>query len=306
MAEHSRTEKHPAGKVMTAKRRVTTLYISGITVSLGIAFYILGANLLGWRNPAGWLLFAVGVLHMLILIASAYTVPRSLRTEPGNQVQTAGYLHTLIGFSVALLLLQGTLGDPPQRFNLSLILGPLGSALLTSILGWFLGGEIIRSSGEVGIDPVRGELEALRIETARIVSELRGFADGVRRTHEDYLGTVTSLSELHVEVSKRQRAALDSSLKTATELSSHLEPLTSSVSGLRKRVIELSSELGEHLGPPLTASVKDVSANAHALASSLEDASKGALDAAGYLKESRILIEELERILDGIAATKGA
>lgn len=85
------------------------------------------------------LLLATGVVHILCLVYLANKVKNIsyLVVSAGNRIQTAGYLHTLIGFAAALLVLS------KSGFQVSDLSIPLATKLFTSLLGWFFGGEFI-------------------------------------------------------------------------------------------------------------------------------------------------------------------
>ncbi len=94
-------------------------------------------------------LLAEGLLHLISLVIFGYiTKSHSLKIYAGERIQTAGYLHTLIGFSVAIGLVasggQTTINN--LNFltidNIQGLLSPMSSGLWTSILGWLFGSEI--------------------------------------------------------------------------------------------------------------------------------------------------------------------
>ena len=85
----------------------TPFYYVGIILAILIAFnpmYIEYFGLSGF-NLKEWTLFAVSMSHMGILVGTALLIRPPERNRAGGKIQTAGYLHTLIGFSAALLLI---------------------------------------------------------------------------------------------------------------------------------------------------------------------------------------------------------
>ena len=107
------------------------IYLFGIPVALIIG--ISGGNQLlqqryGIPLPdySGHLL-EVSLSHMAILVFLALKHHKVHNTAMGEKIQTAGYLHTLIGFTASLFRID------PDNFTLISILIPLGSALMTSI-----------------------------------------------------------------------------------------------------------------------------------------------------------------------------
>jgi methyl-accepting chemotaxis protein len=286
---------------------VTWVYVAGILLGLAVAFYILLADLLREEGVApasldvlGIALFVLGVTHMLVLLGVSFMTDVKDRVQAGEQVQTAGYLHTLIGFAVALLLIRSSINSTGAEFGIATVLGPLGSALVTSIIGWFVGGLIIRSGGIAETEVGRSELEALRTESGRVAAELAGFANGVRRAHEDYLKGVIGLSAAHKELTAKQRDALDRSVTVATEIGDHLNKLKASVAGLSSVIESLATDVSAHLGEPMRVTLRDVAGAAKEVETGLKTTAESAKSTAKYLQESRVLIEELERVLDSV------
>lgn len=147
------------------------LWLYWIGVLAGFVMALLPG--LGAQEP--YLLLGVGVAVVLGLTALAYQLPADQRIPAGERIQTAGYLFTLVGFTAVLLMLPQLTG--PQGSSegvLQAAFGPLGTALATSILGWFLGGEVVatgeapREHGPAPSTTVAAELERV----AEAVSEL--------------------------------------------------------------------------------------------------------------------------------------
>lgn len=111
-------------------KRFRWLYIGGIILPMLLIPFMI-------KSPEyTWVLLIVGILHISILVIwGIKSKSTSFKLFAGERIQTAGYLHTLIGFSVAVTLL----GTGKERETW---LAPMGSALITSILGWSFGGEI--------------------------------------------------------------------------------------------------------------------------------------------------------------------
>ena len=113
------------------------LYIGGVFLAI-----ILGGLILNFKFPS-WLLLIEGICHLAILIYWGWRKIKdpSEKVYAGERIQTAGYLHTLIGFTFAISLL-GMGKEVNNAEDFYDLLFPMGSALLTSIIGWLLGGEI--------------------------------------------------------------------------------------------------------------------------------------------------------------------
>lgn len=89
----------------------------------------------------------VGLSHMFLLILtgfySIYSKDVIDNIEVSSRISTMGYLHTLIGTSVALIYMSQT--KEAELFeSMAKIISPIGSALITSIMGWAFGKEIER------------------------------------------------------------------------------------------------------------------------------------------------------------------
>ena len=139
-------------------------------------------------------LLALGITHVLALfLLTAFRNERSNRKiEDGNFIQTAGYLHTLIGFLVAV----GLVGD--NIANINNLLPPLSSALITSLLGWCLGGFIV-SQGEYEHETQKLSLneeiaQAVAKEVAKALNkELEKYSNRVSRSFDKLKKTSESL-----------------------------------------------------------------------------------------------------------------
>ena len=99
-----------------------------------------------------WIILAYGIIHMAILtILGLYAIDNGKSNmDIGHRISTMGYLHTLIGTSVALILASNadlyTSADTKEILKqMNSIILPIGSALITSIIGWAVGTEIERS-----------------------------------------------------------------------------------------------------------------------------------------------------------------
>ena len=91
---------------------------------------------------------AVSISHMLALTVIAWVQVANRRRAPANlddvarRLANTGYVHTLIGV-IASLALVGRV-DLLTDAGLSALVTPMGAALITSIIGWWMGGEIQR------------------------------------------------------------------------------------------------------------------------------------------------------------------
>ncbi len=82
-------------------------------------------------------LFWWGIGHMILLILTSFLVESGYKNRAGVDVQYAGYIWTLIGVGAILLSFSGKEIDVKL---LDIFLYGAGLAILTSILGWTIGG----------------------------------------------------------------------------------------------------------------------------------------------------------------------
>lgn len=173
-------------------------------------------------------LLVVGLTHLLLLVVwGLLLLPRSLKQAAGERVQTAGYLHTLIGFAAALLSLDR--GD----VELSAVLYPLGSALSTSIIGWLLGGEI----ASLGVNPDRRSLDS---EYQQMAREMADFSEALRQSHHMYLSTIERATDAYRELHVQQIDLLRQHQQLQNKLIGDSE-------GAYSRLAETQGQLGDRL-----------------------------------------------------------
>ncbi|CAA6804642.1 MAG: Unknown protein [uncultured Sulfurovum sp.] len=112
-----------------------------VAIALMIGLYVDVAFI---RDNAGGLFLLVGIQHMIVLVVLGFFAirERADNIEVGNRVSTMGYLHTLIGTSVALILTAKYGSEVIE--HVENIIAPIGSSLITSIIGWAFGKEMER------------------------------------------------------------------------------------------------------------------------------------------------------------------
>ena len=92
------------------------------------------------------LFLILGITHMALLVILGFWSIIKFEddnVEVANRVSTMGYLHTLIGTSIAIIAM-GSIENGDISTNMNLIIIPIGSALITSIIGWAFGKEMER------------------------------------------------------------------------------------------------------------------------------------------------------------------
>ncbi|MHB2150001.1 hypothetical protein ACX8XP_13155 [Calditrichota bacterium LG25] len=158
-------------------------------------------------------LFTFSVSHMILLILIGVGISKPYHVFAGTKIQTAGYLHTLIGFSAALFQID------PESFSIFSFIIPIGSALVTSIIGWFVGGEIVE---RYSLTPQK----SMQNEVEKVAVELEGFAKALRVVHEEYINTVNEASKEYKELNKKQTMFLKRGQKLAHNLENIISPLS--------------------------------------------------------------------------------
>jgi len=121
------------------------------------------------------LFLAVGIQHMLILVVLGFFAiikERDDNIEVGNRVATMGYLHTLIGTSVALIM-TSKYGGAEMIEHIDSIIAPIGSALITSIIGWAFGKEMERERYRYKLESSEKSNNALEFLAQRVERSAR-------------------------------------------------------------------------------------------------------------------------------------
>ena len=250
------------------------IYILGLVVAILLTFTGTANTgpryeLLGGYSGA-FRYFGMG--HMIVLIALSFKVSKPGKQMAGAKIQTAGYLHTLLGFVAALLVFNS---DDSKQLSTLMVL--LGLALGTSIVGWAFGSEIADAGAPSGR---RGDF--LDDKMGEVAGEFERFAEDVRRVNAEYVAALRgAVAELKTEADTLNRAK-----NVAAELGEKLLPVAELSGTILKNLRELALRSGE---------ARD----------GLADTATAARDTAKYLKESRVLIVELERLLDFVRDRPG-
>jgi hypothetical protein len=125
------------------KMLFSAIWWFGFAIAIGLMIGLY-ADVAFIQDNAGGLFLLVGVQHMLVLVVLGFFAIREKadNIEVGNRIATMGYLHTLIGTSVALILTAKYGSEVIE--HVENIIAPIGSSLLTSIIGWAFGKEMER------------------------------------------------------------------------------------------------------------------------------------------------------------------
>ena len=202
---------------------VVQVYIAGIAITIMIAMFV---GLYPTIAPP-WLIMVVGITHLLLLAYLACRVgdrPYVL-TQAGNRVQSAGYLHTLIGFFSAII----TLGQ--GSFSISALSFPLASALLTSLIGWWAGGEI----------SARGEAENPNLEeaTQQIVQTLENYSNKLSSVQERHLSRLEQDSDRLLTLQQTHARELEDQHKK------HADRLLAFYKGYNSELVRLYEDISK-------------------------------------------------------------
>jgi methyl-accepting chemotaxis protein len=286
----------------------TLIYVSGIILGMVIAISQVFST---------EILLLAGLSHLLILvILGFFFVPLPLKEEAGNRIQTAGYLHTLIGFASALILLGSTTFD---QGDLNEILYPLGSALSTSIVGWLLGGEI-SSLGE------NYEKKLVRSEFQQLIEEIQEFTGAIQEIHSNYLSTMTQVYRSYRQLEDEQENLLKKHqtiqyqimeetqnfhqqlLQTNTQASEEINQLFAQSTERLQALETLFSRTTEEMKKlePILDSFSQLKTNSDLATTNLSEVAQAARRTAQYLNESRTLMTELENLLEYITSVKNS
>ncbi|MCP4107416.1 MAG: methyl-accepting chemotaxis protein [Desulfobacteraceae bacterium] len=194
------------------------LYIAGIIIATVFAFrhvitkvipleYFLSAI----HKIPGELL-GISLLHMTCIILVGLFTEKKDKTIVGENIQTAGYLHTLIGFSAAIIALRE---DGQKGFEIGRMLIPLASALSTSIIGWFIGSEIERW----------GTSEDIQTRLVEVEEELKIFTRKFRIAYGVYIDTINDSGQKFHDIHANYAESVDNSMKKILEFSQMYENL---------------------------------------------------------------------------------
>lgn len=300
---------------MVSIKTFKILYFAGIFLS-GLLTIIFPSN-----TAFSKIIWLVGVGHVCLLAFLGFNMEEpKYKIASGLRVQTSGYLHTLIGFSGALFQL-----DPKNLLNTIVI--PLSYALFTSIIGWCLGGELVNESQEQ-------ETEILTSEVEKIANELKNFADLLTVTHKKYIEKIANASEVFEENLGKVGASYERMLDTyevqlnrlntkQAELLNQLETYqkqfvnsqndcyTKIESAIRKSIESshtfsnsidsLSSTLSTRELSSITSNVTALNDQTKSASDNMGQVANQSYEVAKYLKDSQVLIKELEKLLDSIS-----
>lgn len=150
------------------------------------------------------LAFVIGVSHLCCLIYLGSRINdvqeyyRSyVLTQAGNRIQSAGYLHTLVGFLSSIAAVGRT------EFEISDLAIPLSGALLTSLLGWLAGGEI-SAQGESESPDIEREARKVVVALESYSQKLENIQKGYsQRLEKEYTQRANSILAFQNKLTER-------------------------------------------------------------------------------------------------------
>lgn len=266
------------------------------------------------------LVWLVGVSHVFVLAMIGFKMQQSKdKAAAGLRVQTSGYLHTLIGFSGALFQL-----DPKNL--LATIVVPLSYALFTSIIGWFFGGELVNEFNEQQGGGIANEAE-------RLIREFKSFSDSLSAIHKQYIQKIKDASDsfesqlqkvgeayermvdtqevqfdrlskkqldLLAQLEVYQKEFIDSQNKCYGEMDNAIQKSINSSDKLNASVDALTSALSTKELFSITSNFVYLSEQTKVASDNMLQVATTSQNVAKYLKDSKILIDQLENLLSSI------
>jgi archaellum component FlaC len=183
------------------------------------------------ENYVGILFLAVGIQHMVILVILGFFAiinERDDNIEVGSRVATMGYLHTLIGTSVALIM-TSKFGGAEMIEHIDAIIAPIGSALITSIIGWAFGKEMERERYRYKLSSTEESDNALEFLADKVKRSALMIEQGSQKWMQSMDESTTQL------ISSSQK--LEESITAVSTNSQHsIEELTKSLTKLHKEI----------------------------------------------------------------------
>jgi len=139
MIDEIESEKN---KISIVRAFFTLVWWIGFLIAVGLmVWFYIDTDSIPYKNT----FLIMGLTHMFLLVIIGFIViSKQLEDniEVASRISTMGYLHTLIGTSIALIQMASISGNISG--HLKEILIPIGSALLTSIIGWAFAKEMER------------------------------------------------------------------------------------------------------------------------------------------------------------------
>lgn len=174
-----------------------------------------------------------GVFHMILLsLVGIQTNKNKLldNHDIGSRIATMGYLHTLIGTSIALILISHSKSENLDMLSqIDLIIVPIGSALFTSIIGWAVAAEFERGIyGKSEKTVVDFALDDLASEIKLLAKELSTSSQAWKNSIDTTVQNIeNNTNDLNL---KYEKIIIDSTSTIFSQIETHVQNIESQLS----------------------------------------------------------------------------
>jgi len=207
-----------------------------ITVVLMVWFYI-DIDSIPYKNT----FLIIGLIHMFFLVMIGFLVILKQledNIEIASRISTMGYLHTLIGTSIALIQMASIRGSIGGHLNEVLI--PIGSALLTSIIGWAFAKEMERDRYRFILsskDEVNSALDFLATKIRKVGINLEATSVGWEKSIDHTINKlITSTERLEHSIKVVEDGFINSTKAVEQQFSKNIQVLENGLTNNIKKI----------------------------------------------------------------------
>lgn len=176
------------------------------------------------------LFLIIGIQHMVVLVILGFLaikIDNDDNVEVGSRVATMGYLHTLIGTSVALIMTAKFGADMIEHINT--IISPIGSALITSIIGWAFGKEMERDRYRYKLEKTEKAENAMEFLSDKLITVAHQIEQSSQAWNKNIEQGVTQLVSTTQELNTQMNLSVHNSQEV-------MDGLTKSFSNLHQQM----------------------------------------------------------------------
>lgn len=233
-------------------------------------FEIFKANLSVDINHTTFFIYSIA--HLSLLGFAGFAIPSEQTGSAGLRIQTGGYLYALVGFGVSLNTFS-------EGAAISTLIPGLVSSLISSVLGWFIGGEVaMRGSASEA---------AIRLEQA-------DDAHHILSNHEN------ALAECLANLTRANSTLIVSLNSAEVALTRQVGLLEGSTKRLATAVINVTDSIAP-LGAKLNLDSAGLASESLAtLGAELASVTARVRETGQYFRESSQLMKQLEGLLEAI------
>jgi archaellum component FlaC len=222
----------------------------GFIVAIGLMLGLYGG--VGFiEQYVGTLFLAIGIQHMILLVVLGFLSiiqERDDNIEVGNRVSTMGYLHTLIGTSVALIM-TSKFGGAEMIEHIDTIIAPIGSALITSIIGWAFGKEMERERYRFKLSSTEESDNALEFLAQKVINaglkiekSSNLWVENIEKSTNQLLTSSKKLEETISSANQTSQKSIEELSRLFTTLYETIERDLQTISTQSQRIISTSTE----------------------------------------------------------------